>query len=90
MAAQLTVEAQVGSLPWELPHAKGVAINFFFKNVNTQKHGHGCSFFFFFLLFLLFKAAPAACESSQARGLIGVVPASLHHGHSIRGPESHL
>ena len=34
-------------------------------------------FFFFFL-----KAAPAAYESSQARGGVGAVAASLYHSHS--------
>ena len=37
------------------------------------------SFFFFFWLF---RASPAAYGSSQARGQIGVIAASLHHRHS--------
>ena len=32
-----------------------------------------------FVLFLLFRVAPVAYGSSQARGLIGATVASLHH-----------
>ena len=39
-------------------------------------------FLFVFCCCCLFRAAPAACGSSQARSLIGVVAASLHHSHS--------
>ena len=43
----------------------------------------------FFCLFfaLLFRAAPLACGSSQARGLIRAAAASLHHSHSNMGSE---
>ena len=37
---------------------------------------------FIYLFFLLFRAAPTAYGSSQARGRIGATAASLHHGHS--------
>ena len=37
---------------------------------------------FFFLPFFLFRAAPAAYRSSQARDGIGATTASLHHSHS--------
>ena len=33
-------------------------------------------------LFVLFRVAPAAYESSQARSLIGATAAGLHHNHS--------
>ena len=36
--------------------------------------------------FLLFRAAPVAHGSSQARGLIGAAAAGLHHSHSHAGP----
>ena len=47
-------------------------------------------FFFFFWSFCLFKAAPTAYGSSQARGLIGAVASSLHHSYSNRGSKLHL
>ena len=39
---------------------------------------------------LLFRTAPEAYGSSQARGLIGAATASLHHSHSNAGSEPHL
>ena len=48
------------------------------------------SFFFFFFVFCLFRAAPMACGSSQARGPIGVVATTLHQSHSNSGSEPHL
>ena len=39
------------------------------------------------LLVLLFRAAPEACGSSQARGQIGAAGAGLHHSHRIMGSE---
>ena len=50
-------------------------------------------FFFFFLFFLpfyLFRVAPMAYGSSQARGWIGATDASLHHSHSNIGSKLHL
>ena len=47
------------------------------------------SFFIFFWSCLL-RAAPAAYGGSQARGLIGVVAASLHHSHSNAVSEPRL
>ena len=38
----------------------------------------------------LFRAAPMAHESSQARGQIGAVAAGLHHSHSNLGSKPHL
>ena len=40
------------------------------------------SFFLFFLSFCRFRAAPAAYEGSQARGLIGAVTAGLCQSHT--------
>ena len=45
---------------------------------------------YFFLSFLLFRAAPSAYESSQARGRIGAVAARLRHNHSNTGSEPRL
>ena len=45
---------------------------------------------FSFCLFLLFRATPEAYGSSQARGRIGAVAASLHQGHSNAGSEPRL
>ena len=42
------------------------------------------------LCFLLFRATPAAYGSSQARGQIGAVAASLRHSHRNTGSEPHL
>ena len=44
------------------------------------------TFFFFFL----FRATPVAQGSSQARGGIGAVAATLHHSHRNVGSEPHL
>ena len=46
--------------------------------------------FFFFFFFCLFRAAPEAYRGSQARGPIGAVAASLHHGQSNTRSEPHL
>ena len=43
-----------------------------------------------FFSFFYFKAAPAAHGGSQARGLIGVVAAGLHHSQSNARSEPHL
>ena len=40
---------------------------------------------FFFFFFYLFRAAPGAHGSSQARGRIGAVAASPHHGQGNSG-----
>ena len=42
------------------------------------------------LFFFLFMAAPTAYGSSQARGWIGAVVASLHNSHSNAGSKTHL
>ena len=43
-------------------------------------------FFLFFFFFCIFKAAPAAYGSSQARGWMRASDASLHHSHSNWDP----
>ena len=43
---------------------------------------HGCWRVLSFFFLLLFRAAAAACGSSQARGPIRAVAAGLHHSHS--------
>ena len=47
-------------------------------------------FFLFFLSFVLFRAAPAACGGSQARGLIGAVATGLRQSRSNTRSEPHL
>ena len=42
---------------------------------------------FCFVLFLLFRPAPGAYGSSQARDQIGAAAASLHYSHGNRGSE---
>ena len=54
------------------------------REVSGAKEKDNTSFFFFFLLF---RAVPAAYGGSQARGLIGVTAAGLHHSHSNSGYE---
>ena len=44
----------------------------------------------YFVLFLAFRASSAAYGSSQPRGQIRVIAASLHHSHSNTGSEPHL
>ena len=41
----------------------------------------------FFSIFFFFRAASAACGSSQGRGQIRAAAASLHHSHSNTGSE---
>ena len=43
-----------------------------------------------FVFVFAFRAAPAAYESSQARGQIGTAAASLRCSHSHTGSEPHL
>ena len=45
---------------------------------------------FYFILFYYFRATPTVYGSSQARGPIGAVAASLHHSRSNGGSEPHL
>ena len=40
--------------------------------------------------YLLFRTTPAACESSQARGRMGAISASLHHSHRNARIKLHL
>ena len=56
----------------------------FVRNCIESVDCFGCVgiFFFFFFFFKLFRATAVAYESSQARGQISTVDASLHHSHS--------
>ena len=45
---------------------------------------------FYFILFYYFRATPTVYGSSQARGPIGAVVASLHHNHNDKGSEPNL
>ena len=45
---------------------------------------------FIYLLIFLFRATPAACGNSWARGLMGAAAAGLHHSHSTAGSKLHL
>ena len=44
----------------------------------------------FYFIFCLFRAAPAACGGSQARGQIGAVAIGLRHSHNNTGLEQSL
>ena len=48
------------------------------------------SFFFFFFFFFFLRATPAAYESSQSRGPIRAIAASLCHSHSNARSKTHL
>ena len=59
--------------------------------VHLMGYIYGVFFLFPFLfLFLLFRPAPTAYGSSQARGRIGAVAAGLHQSHSNSGSELRL
>ena len=47
-------------------------------------------FIYLFVRFCLFRAAPMAYGSSQARDRVGAVAASVHHSHSNTRSEPHL
>ena len=52
-----------------------------------------CRFLFLFLfcfVLVFFRATPTACGSSQARGQIGAIAASLHHSYSDARSELYL
>ena len=57
----------------------------FILNLLNRKIG-----FFFNFYFFHFSAAPAAYGSSQARGQLGAISASLHHNHGSTESEPHL
>ena len=61
-------------MPWAQPHPKE-ALFFVFP---------------FFFFFLLFRTAPVAYASSQARGRIRAAAAGLHHSHGNAGSKPHL
>ena len=64
---------------------------FTIDNTNAEQTENLClnntHFIYFCLFILLFKAAPTAHGSSQARCHIGVMAAGLHHSHSNTGSE---
>ena len=45
---------------------------------------------YFILLIYFFRTTPVAYGSSQVRGRVGAVAASLHHSHSNTGSNMHL
>ena len=47
-------------------------------------------FCFIFALFFFFRATPKSCGSSQARGQVWAIAASLCHSHRNMGSEPHL
>ena len=63
----------------DLPGSAPLKYEGYTKERKHYNYGH---FFFFFSFFGLFRAAPAAYGSSQARGGIGAVAAGLHQSHS--------
>ena len=94
--ASLDSEEPSGDWPeWHLPHEDHMGLRparkhlcpaFLLMEIHPQ--GINLSFLFFLSLpsfplsfFLLFRAAPAACASSQARGRIRATAASLHRCH---------
>ena len=54
----------------------------FFEIREQNTSGFVLLLLFFFLVFVLFRVTPTAYGGSQARGLIGVVAASLCQSHS--------
>ena len=62
---------------WALRAVPPSLLFFFFK------------FIFYFLVFCLFRATPVAYGSSQARGPIGAIAASLSHSHGNTGSLTH-
>ena len=80
--------ADTALIPRGLPYAMGVALKGKNKNnKNTHKNPQKTSLpqTETFSFFGLFRAAPPAYGSSQARGQIGAVATSLHHSHSNAG-----
>ena len=59
-------------------------------NLFASPYIHIVGYYFFIFLFLLFRAAPMAYGSSQARGQIEATAACLHHSHSNSGSEQCL
>ena len=51
---------------------------------------HAFFFFFFFVFLSIFRAAPAACGGSQARGLMGAVASSVRQSCSNSKSKPHL
>ena len=62
----------------------------FYKKDSKKKTNKHLLMMSHFFSFLLFRTAPAASGSSQARGRIGATAAGLRHSHSNSGSEPHL
>ena len=63
------------------------------KILYTVKHISNFSpitLFICLFVFVIFRAKPAACGNSQARGLIGAAAAGHSHSHSNTGTKLHL
>ena len=69
-----------GSFSFGKPSCPHVIILICFKFIFLSYSCIASLIFFFF--FQLFRGAPVACGSSQARGQIRAVAGSLHHSHS--------
>ena len=71
-----------------------IRLSFINQNIKeiyrSVTHWHSSHHFFLFFIFLLFRAAPMAYGSSQARVELGATAAGLHHSHSSEGSEPHL
>ena len=76
----------------QLKTVKGISYLWGCWTANSEVVGGGFVWldFLFCLFFYLFRAAPTAYRSSQARGRIGGAAASLHHSHSNVGSEPNL
>ena len=87
--------ASIQLLAWALPYAAVTALKRLKKKAQKLDKSTKMFSMFKFLLkknsFLSFsRAAPAAYEGSQARGLNGAVAAGLHDSHSNARSEPHL
>ena len=63
------------------------------ENHTLNRYMHSsvdCSTVLFFFFNCLFRVTPMTYGSSQARGQIGAVAASLYHSHSNKGSKSYL
>ena len=80
----------------KLPHSQNSTVHSYPRNVRHRYVSLLVSVFWFFFgffcffFFCLFRAAPSAYGSSQARGQIRAITASLHHSHSNARSDSCL
>ena len=73
-AAGVSTVAWVRSLAQKLLHVMGVAENCMILDKSRYSHPLGILFILFF-----FRATPAVCRGSKARGRIGAAAAGPHH-----------